>query len=106
MNPKQYMGFVAEMPCLICGRPAEVHHILEGRFGQRRSSDYHTIPLCPEHHRTGGLGVAVHAGPRTWRENYGSELRWVAFVQRVMETQYGAEIPEEFRLIEPEKELQ
>lgn len=98
MNPKQYMSFVAEMPCLICGRPAEVHHILEGRFGQRKSSDYHTIPLCPEHHRTGGVGVAIHAGPRTWREAHGSELRHASIVQQIMETQYGAVIPEEFRV--------
>jgi len=38
------------------------------------------LPLCPPHHRTGGLGVAIHDGRETWEKRYGSEeslLGWV-----------------------------
>jgi hypothetical protein len=31
------------------------------------------IPLCHAHHRTGGHGVAVHAGRRTWEDKFGTE---------------------------------
>ena len=31
------------------------------------------IPLCPEHHRTGGKGVAIHAGQKTWEAIFGTE---------------------------------
>jgi hypothetical protein len=31
------------------------------------------LGLCPPHHRIGGHGVAYHAGPETWEENFGTE---------------------------------
>lgn len=38
--------------CLICGKPAEAHHIFKGNK-QRKLSDEDLIimPLCPDHHR-------------------------------------------------------
>lgn len=30
--------------------------------------------MCPNHHRLGGSGVAIHAGQKTWESLYGSEL--------------------------------
>ena len=46
------MGRVAALGCAVCGsQPVEVHHVIEGRTGNRRSSDWLTIPLCPECHR-------------------------------------------------------
>ena len=43
--------------CLICGKPAESHHIFKGNK-QRKLCDEDLIimPLCPEHH-TGNLSV-------------------------------------------------
>ena len=44
-----HLRFVAEQPCLICGRsPSEAHHL---RFAQARAlgrkvSDAYTVPLC------------------------------------------------------------
>ena len=43
--------------CLICGKPAESHHIFKGNK-QRKLCDFDRIimPLCPEHH-TGNMSV-------------------------------------------------
>ena len=39
----------------------------------QRSSHFRTIGLCDVHHRTGGFGVAYHAGPREFQRNFGTE---------------------------------
>ncbi|MBC8923070.1 hypothetical protein IAI17_35380, partial [Escherichia coli] len=33
-----------------------------------------TIPLCCQHHRVGGYGVAIHSGKKTWEKKYGQEI--------------------------------
>jgi ERF superfamily len=51
---KEHVKFVANQPCLICGRrPSDAHHL---RFAQSRAlgrkvSDEFTVPLCRGHHR-------------------------------------------------------
>lgn len=77
-----HMGRVAALGCCVCdgimqspGTPAEVHHI--GDSADR--SDWLVIPLCHVHHRTGGLRVAYHAGPKEWEALYGSEMKWLAW---------------------------
>ena len=51
---KDHVKFVANQPCLICGRrPSDPHHL---RFAQHRAlgrkvSDEFTVPLCRGHHR-------------------------------------------------------
>lgn len=73
---KKYLSDVAEIGCLICRRPAEIHHVRAGMGkGQRSQHIGGVIPLCHEHHRTGGHGVAFHAGKRTWQERFGSEKK-------------------------------
>jgi len=50
---KEHLQFVAQQPCLICGRrPTHAHHV---RFAERRAlgmkvSDEFTVPLCSVHH--------------------------------------------------------
>jgi hypothetical protein len=50
---KEHLRFVANQPCLICGRsPSHAHHI---RYAQSRGvslkvSDEFTVPLCAIHH--------------------------------------------------------
>lgn len=63
---KRHMGRVAELGCLICRQPAEVHHCRAYAGAGQRATDFHTIPLCPRHHRLGGRGVAIHAGIVSW----------------------------------------
>lgn len=52
--------------------PGEIHHIR--RFGGKRDNAPF-ICLCEKHHRTGGKGVAVHAGRKAFAEAIASEER-------------------------------
>jgi DNA recombination protein Rad52 len=53
IRSKDHLVFVANQPCLVCGRrPAHAHHL---RFAQPRAmalkvSDEYTVPLCSGHH--------------------------------------------------------
>src|SRR3546814_20403026 len=53
--PKQprHMARVAAMGCIICGGPAEVHHVRTGNQGR---DDARVVPLCPFHHRDSRMG--------------------------------------------------
>ena len=54
IRDRDHVRFVAQQPCLICGRkPSDAHHL---RFAQSRAlgrkvSDEFTVPLCRGHHR-------------------------------------------------------
>ena len=54
LRDRAHVKFVAQHPCLVCGRqPADAHHL---RFAQSRAlgrkvSDEFTVPLCRGHHR-------------------------------------------------------
>ena len=62
---KEHLRFVAQQPCLVCGKsPSDPHHL---RFAQpralgRKVSDEFVVPLCRSHHR------ALH--------RVGNELEW------------------------------
>jgi DNA recombination protein Rad52 len=50
----EHLKYVAERPCMICGRqPCEAHHLrhAQPRALGRKSSDSYTVPLCALHHR-------------------------------------------------------
>jgi DNA recombination protein Rad52 len=53
IRSKEHLRFVAQQPCLICGRkPSHAHHV---RYAQQRGlalkvSDEFTVPLCATHH--------------------------------------------------------
>lgn len=76
---QQHLDRVAALGCVVCRNlnygetPAEIHHCSAGTGLSVRASHRRVIPLCPPHHRTGGHGVAIHAGRRTWEEKYGTE---------------------------------
>ncbi len=65
IRDRDHVRFVAQQPCLICGRkPSDPHHL---RFAQNRAlgrkvSDEFTVPLCRGHHRE------LH--------RHGDEVRW------------------------------
>ena len=69
-------GKLADMGCVLCrhlgapGTPSEIHHLRSGQgLGQRAKHD-RTIPLCPAHHRQGGIGF--HGmGKRAFESAYG-----------------------------------
>jgi hypothetical protein len=80
-----YLSRVAALGCIICGAPAEIHHLREGVGMSQRSPDSRAIPLCPAHHRTGGYGVAYHAGRLTWVQRYGEPEALLERVRRQLE---------------------
>jgi hypothetical protein len=54
VRDKNHMKFVAQQPCLICGRrPSDAHHLRFAQHGAlgRKVSDEFTVPLCRGHHR-------------------------------------------------------
>jgi hypothetical protein len=59
--------------------PADIHHI---HRNSRRVDDFHTIPLCPLHHRS-GLNtpevVSRHPWKKEFERRYGDE--WELFKQ-------------------------
>lgn len=77
------MDQVAKLGCLICGKPAEIHHVRSGvGMSQRAAHIGGTVPLCSDHHRNGGQGVAYHAtGGRRWQEIFKTEMEMLEEVQ-------------------------
>ena len=65
VRDRDHVRFVAQQPCLICGRrPADPHHLrfVQSKALGRKVSDEFTVPLCRGHHRE------VH--------RYGDEAAW------------------------------
>lgn len=49
---KRHIARVAEMPCLVCGHSATVHHVTASIHGGRLTrSHMRIVPLCPVHHQ-------------------------------------------------------
>lgn len=88
-SEKEWMSRVAGIGCIVCinehgeGSPAELHHINSHGVGLR-SDNYSVIPLCHAHHRTGGHGIAVHAGKKTWEERFGYEIDLLEQVRELL----------------------
>ena len=74
------MERVARLGCLVCGSPAELHHVTAyaDRMGRLPRSHQRIAPLCPMHHRVGSMGgfnFSVEAmGHRGFFEEYGCDL--------------------------------
>ncbi len=54
VRDREHVRYVAQQPCLICGRqPSDAHHLrfAQGRAIGRKVSDEFTVPLCRGHHR-------------------------------------------------------
>jgi len=79
---RRHVAAVVALGCAVCQRPAEAHHVR--RDGAKRDH-MRVAPLCPRHHRTGGPGVAIHAGRQSWEANYGTEGELLAWVERQVE---------------------
>jgi hypothetical protein len=67
---KAHLRFVAQRPCLVCGRkPSDPHHLqfVQPRALGRKASDEFAVPLCRTHHR-----AAHRAGDeRAWWKSSG-----------------------------------
>ena len=90
MNKAQaYMRDIKSLGCIVCrmtGKgptPADAHHIL--RSG-RRIDDFHTIPLCGPHHRSGlntEQVVSRHPWRREFEARYGTEEELLALTRQL-----------------------
>ncbi len=75
---KLHMQRVAELGCLICRMPAQIHHIYGFKFGTK--SNWRVAPLCDRHHNGGQFGHCVHMGTRTFEANYMTEAKMLEMV--------------------------
>ena len=83
---RRYRNRVAGLGCLICGMPANLHHVRQGvGMGQKAADIGGLLPLCHIHHQNGGHGVAFHAGKKTWQAKYGTEEELLKEVERRLE---------------------
>ena len=75
LRSKEHLRFVAQRPCLVCGRsPSHAHHI---RYAQPKGlglkvSDEFTVPLCAIHHSE---NHATGDEERWWREHHVDPLK-------------------------------
>ena len=77
---REHLNKVAAMGCLICERPANVHHIRHKvTCIGIRSSHYETIPLCHFHHQG---QFSIHNNKKAFEKKYGSEKELLEIVKR------------------------
>jgi len=53
MKNKKYLKWVAEQPCIYCGKESQAHHLRVYSLGAgagKKAPDYFTLPVCYEHH--------------------------------------------------------
>ena len=62
------MSRVAELGCIVCGSPAQIHH---WRENNERRNDLFIIPLCLFHHTEGT--EAIHNGLHNFEMAYGTQ---------------------------------
>lgn len=93
---RRHLSRVAQLGCIVCLReglgetPCEIHHPRSLAGMGQKASHFNAIGLCPTHHRTGGHGVALHAGQRTWEARFGTEAELLADVRRRLGIQEAA----------------
>lgn len=69
---KPHLNKIRALGCIICGSPANAHHIRHGMGLSQKSSDYEAIPLCHTHHQ-GSEGIHT-LGTKVWQKKYGQEI--------------------------------
>lgn len=53
-----FHDWIASLGCLVCGRPAHVHHVLDHCPGKSTRRDHWFVtPLCHVHHQDSRVGV-------------------------------------------------
>jgi len=76
------LAAVAQLPCVICGaRPVHVHHVISGRYSQRKAPDAMTVPLCWNHH----LGPeGIHTNKAAWERKHGPDTGFLLLVDQLL----------------------
>lgn len=73
---KAHMGRIAAMGCLVCGKPATVHHVTSDGMKRIARSHKRVAPLCETHHQIQfgareSVEALSHAG---FTKKYGIDL--------------------------------
>lgn len=91
VRQKKRMNELVRVGCIVCRvelgvyTTPEIHHLRDRLgVGQRKNHD-RTIPLCPEHHRLGGYGIARHGSLQEWEKRHGTEAELLDMVNTVLE---------------------
>ena len=79
-SERDYMSRVADLGCICCGQPAELHHPRSGIGKGQRASHFDVIPLCPNHHRNGK--VSIHLGKAQFERTFGTEKELLKKVKK------------------------
>lgn len=85
IRDRKHIEAVKALPCIVCDTPppSDAHHVICGRYGQRRAGDDETIPLCKRHHQWGP--EAIHENKRAWVERHGPDHGYLDEVRRMLE---------------------
>ena len=81
---KRHLSRLVALGCIVCGGAAEIHHPRGAAFETGtglKADDRDALPLCHRHHRTGGYGIAYHAGEKEWERRFGTQEELLAQVQ-------------------------
>lgn len=68
-----FVKHVRTLGCLICGLPANAHHIMAAPGKERRRDDRFVAPLCADHH-TGRWGVHGIGSESGFKAHWGVDL--------------------------------
>lgn len=81
---RAYLERVKGLPCVVCGAvpPSDAHHVISGRFGSRKASDFDTIPLCKRHHQEGP--EAIHQNKAAWEAAHGPDTSYLPIVKQMI----------------------
>ena len=70
---KRHFQRVADLGCIICKMPAEIHHVRDYTTGMGQRDHSRVIPLCPNHHRINK--VSKHHDPAGFMAVYGTDQK-------------------------------
>ena len=76
---REHYGKLFDLGCIVCLKEGngysapEIHHLRTGAGMGQKTSYEKAIPLCPQHHRLGRYGTAIHAGQKKFYELHGTE---------------------------------
>jgi len=86
-DKKERFNALSEYGCVVCGLPAEIHHLLGIKYsgmGQKAKDEY-TIPLCPNHHR--GKDGIHQIGVKTWEFMFDEQEYYLKKVDNFLKKQ-------------------
>ena len=85
---KAHMDRVASIGCLICRRPAAIHHARMPFTSGKRRNNMKVIPLCPSHHQHDAISAHGMYHDKFF-ELYGSEADMLDEVEDILSARDG-----------------